>query len=181
MKTLCIVPCGKQKIWDKRPDAGPTRARDVYTGVFAVKCRQYAERFHPSAWCILSAKHGFMLPDEFVPGSYNVSFRTSPPDAKGLDKLRSQAQQKGLDVYKKIVVLGGWSYVKIAEQVFSGREIKKPLIGCTGNGQMMSLLKQSVFYGKPLSSLRGPFCNHRPFAGRKLAGSVDLIREDRSR
>ena len=28
MKTLCIVPCGKKKIWDDNPNAGPTKARE---------------------------------------------------------------------------------------------------------------------------------------------------------
>lgn len=29
MKTLCIVACGKRKIWDKNPIAGPTKAECV--------------------------------------------------------------------------------------------------------------------------------------------------------
>jgi hypothetical protein len=47
MKTLCIVPCGKTKIWDKNPNAGPTKAEYVYVGSFAKKCREYATTFYP--------------------------------------------------------------------------------------------------------------------------------------
>jgi len=47
MKTLCIVPCGKAKIWDKNPKAGPTMAKQVYTGPFAKKCQEYAELYYP--------------------------------------------------------------------------------------------------------------------------------------
>jgi len=62
MRTLCVIPCGKTKIWDKKPDAGSTNARDVYIGPFAKKCREYAEKFYSTSWCILSAKHGFLFP-----------------------------------------------------------------------------------------------------------------------
>jgi len=44
MKTLCIVPCGNWKIWDKNPKAGPTKAEYVYIGPFAKKRRVYAVR-----------------------------------------------------------------------------------------------------------------------------------------
>ena len=44
-KRLCIVPCGKRKIWDEKPNAGPTPARKTYTGVFARTCIMYAEKF----------------------------------------------------------------------------------------------------------------------------------------
>ncbi|BDC36061.1 hypothetical protein MTLP_07430 [Candidatus Methanoliparum sp. LAM-1] len=30
MKTLCIVPCGNRKIWDKNLNAGLTKAEYVY-------------------------------------------------------------------------------------------------------------------------------------------------------
>jgi len=47
MKTLYIVACGKLKIWDKNPNAGPTKAEYVYIGSFAKKCVEYAKRFYP--------------------------------------------------------------------------------------------------------------------------------------
>jgi len=50
MKVLCIIPCGNRKIWDKNPNTGPTRAKDVYIGPFAKKCKDYAEKFYPSSW-----------------------------------------------------------------------------------------------------------------------------------
>ena len=34
MKTLCIVACGKRKIWDKNTNAGPIKAEYVYIGSF---------------------------------------------------------------------------------------------------------------------------------------------------
>jgi len=42
--TLVIVPCGRSKIWDKNPDAGPTVAKDAYAGSPFKVNRRYAER-----------------------------------------------------------------------------------------------------------------------------------------
>jgi len=44
MKTLCIVPCGVEKKWDRNPNAGPNKARYVYIGPFSKKRREYAQR-----------------------------------------------------------------------------------------------------------------------------------------
>lgn len=71
MKSLCIVPCGNKKIWDKYPDAGETRAKDVYIGSFIRKCQEYALKFYPESWCILSAKYGFIFPEEVIEGPYS--------------------------------------------------------------------------------------------------------------
>jgi hypothetical protein len=54
-KRLCIVPCGSAKIWDKNPCAGPQRAADVYTGVFATTCQRYARTYFEE-WVILSGR-----------------------------------------------------------------------------------------------------------------------------
>lgn len=32
MNTFCMTPCGRRKIWDVNPNAGPTPAEKVYTG-----------------------------------------------------------------------------------------------------------------------------------------------------
>lgn len=94
MKTLCIAPCGSKKIWDKDSNAGPTAAKNVYIGPFANKCREYAEKFHPSSWCILSAKHGFLFPDDKIPGPYNVSFNDKKTKPVNIDQLSTQIQKK---------------------------------------------------------------------------------------
>ena len=60
-----------RKIWDINPFAGPTKAKYVYVGPFAKKCKEYAQKFYPSSWCTLSAKYGFLFPNDIVPGPYN--------------------------------------------------------------------------------------------------------------
>jgi hypothetical protein len=147
MQTLCIIPCGNKKIWNIYPNAGPTGARDVYIGIFAKKCRQYAEKFHPSAWCILSAKYGFLMPDDIVPGPYNVSFNDKKTNHITVDELLNQIAQRKLNTYQKIVVLGGKNYVEIASKVFPSKKIFTPLSDCRGIGYMMGRLTKAIIKG----------------------------------
>jgi hypothetical protein len=150
MSTLCIVPCGNRKIWDEIPNAGPTQARYVYIGPFAKKCSEYAERFYPDSWCILSAKHGFLFPDDIVPGSYNVSFNDRRSNPITTTELSQQVKEKKLDRYGEIVILGGRSYVEITVKVFPKKEVHTPLKDCKGIGYMMGRLKTAITRGVPL-------------------------------
>ena len=45
MTTLVIVPCGRSKVWKKRPEAGPTKAKNAYVGSPFKVNREYAEMF----------------------------------------------------------------------------------------------------------------------------------------
>jgi hypothetical protein len=150
MKTLCIVPCGNRKIWDKNPNAGPTKAEYVYVGPFAKKCREYATRFYPSSWCILSAKYGFLLPNDIVPGPYNVSFNDRKTNPITIKELSVQVKEKELDNYERIIILGGKNYVEMANEVFLSKEILTPLSGCRGIGYMMGKLNDAIKRGVPL-------------------------------
>lgn len=107
MNTLCIVPCGKAKVWDRRPALGPTLAREVYVGSFASGARRYAERFYPAVWVILSAKYGFLAPDDLVPGPHEVSFLKPGPEVISVAVLRDQVRARGLDGFEGIVVVAG--------------------------------------------------------------------------
>jgi len=150
MKTLCIVPCGKRKIWDKKPELGPVKAKEAYIGVFTKKCMEYAEKFYPNSWCILSAKHGFLFPEDIVPGPYDVTFNNPKTNPISIDELKRQAKEKALEKYEVIVVLGGKKYVNIIKEVFSNKEVKSPLSGKGGIGKMMKILKEAVTKGKTL-------------------------------
>lgn len=150
MNTLCIIPCGKRKIWDNEPDAGPTNARCVYIGPFAKKCREYAERFYPTSWCILSAKYGFLFPDEIVKGPYNVSFNNKSTNRISLNELSNHIIEKRLNTFDRIVVLGGRNYVNMIKAVFCQKEIHTPLADCQRIGYMMGKLKDSIQIGVPL-------------------------------
>jgi hypothetical protein len=150
MKTLCIVPCGKRKIWDKDPKAGPTEAKNVCTGPFAMSCRRYAERFYPLAWCIISAKHGFLFPEDVVPGPYEATFSKPKTNPITIGELKVQAAKKGFEKYQNIIVIAGKEYVRRVQQVFPEKEISTPLIHCSSQGQMMSKLRNAREKGKPV-------------------------------
>lgn len=143
-RILCIIPCGNRKIWDKTPGAGPTKAKNVYIGPFAKKCKEYAEIFYPSSWCILSAKYGFLFPEDIVPHSYNVSFNDKRTNPISVVDLLDQVRGKRFEGYQKIVVLGGKNYVKIVRHVLSTKDIYSPLGNCKGIGYMMEKLNKAI-------------------------------------
>ena len=158
MKNLCIVPCGKRKIWDEKPkeneskpvDLGPVEAKCAYTGPFSTKCREYAEKFYPGEWCILSAKYGFVLPEEMISGPYNVSFNDKKTCPITIDELILQVRQKKLDDIENVVVLGGKRYASIAEKAFPGKSVSNPLANCRGLGYMMQKINHAIRNGNTL-------------------------------
>lgn len=152
MRTLCIVPCGKIKIWDKHPDAGPTEARRVYIGPFASKCREYAEKFYPDTWYVLSAKYGFITPDFIIEGPYNNTFKTKRTNPISKEELAEQVSLQGLNDYENVVALGGEDYVGRVREVFGGREIVNPLSAFKRNGEMMKALKDAIERSVPIQS-----------------------------
>lgn len=147
---LCVVPCGSKKIWDVNPHAGPTKARDVYIGPFAKACIEYAEKFYPNSYVILSAKYGFLFPDDVIPSPYNVTFKDRATNPISVEELRRQAEEKGLMKYDEIVVIAGSDYVKMVKKVFRDKKIITPLKGLGGIGPMISALKRAVMEGKEL-------------------------------
>jgi hypothetical protein len=147
---LCVVPCGSLKIWSKNPNAGPTKAKEVYIGNFSRTCIEYAEKFYPNSYIILSAKYGFLFPDELIPEDYNVTFNDPKTKPIGVDELRKQVKEKGLTRYDKIVVVAGSSYVNIVRKVFAGKKIVTPLKGLGGMGPMISAMKKAIREGKEL-------------------------------
>jgi len=147
---LCIVPCGSLKIWDRNPDAGQVRARDAYIGSFARTSIEYAEKFYPGSYVILSAKYGFLFPDEVIPENYNVTFNDPKTNPISVEELRKQAERKGLMKYDEIVVVAGSEYVKIVKKVFAGKRIITPLKGLGGMGSMISAMKRAIREGREL-------------------------------
>jgi hypothetical protein len=154
MKNLCIVPCAKRKIWDNKPDLGPVEAKYAYVGPFSTKCRKYAEKFHPGEWCILSAKYGFVLPEEMISGPYDVSFNDKKTCPITIDELIQQIKQKRLDEIENVVVLGGKRYATIAEKAFLGKSVSNPLANCRGLGYMMQKINQAIRNGDTLFSMQ---------------------------
>ena len=143
-KRLCIIPCGRTKIWDKRPEAGSTAAQDVYIGTFSKSCQAYARRFFEE-WVVLSAKHGFLRPLDVLEENYDVSFTSDRELVITKERMREQLLEKGLAGYDEVVVLGGKKYARAVQGVFSETvRLKFPLSGYRGIGYMVQALQEAV-------------------------------------
>ncbi len=148
-KTLVIVPCGKEKIWDGEPGRGATPAREAYTSAFFRTNRGYAEHFG-EAWMVLSAKYGFVRPFDLLPETYDVTFNRKGPGLVSGERLREQVRELGLDGYGTVVCLGGAGYRRAAGEAFApfGIEIVAPFAGLK-IGAMQGATKRAVTTGEP--------------------------------
>ncbi len=137
---LVIIGCGKGKIWDKYPDAGPTMAKDAYTGSYFRANRRYAEA-QGCDWMILSAKYGLIEPDFIIPGPYNVTFKdpsTHPVTAEG---MQTQVFKHQLARYLIIVILGGREYIEITERTLGWLDVRfeTPFAGMSMGEQIAAI------------------------------------------
>ena len=99
---------------------------------------------------ILSAKYGFIYPNEIIPQNYDVCFHIKNSKTISLDKLKIQAEKKNFDEYDSITVLGGKFYTKLIIDLFPDKEIINPLDGCKGIGYMLKKINDSIKSNKKL-------------------------------
>lgn len=144
MSVLCIISCGKQKIWDKDIKAGPIKSKDIYTGSFTKKCIEYAEKFYKDSYCILSAKYGLLFPDEIVKGPYDECFHKKDSNSITKEEIRLQIKDKNIDKYEKFVILGGKFYTSMFKDICPEKVVINPLDGCQGIGKMMKKLNMLI-------------------------------------
>ncbi|WP_404452388.1 hypothetical protein LG329_18695 [Virgibacillus necropolis] len=150
MRQLSIIPCGKKKIWDKEPERGATSAKHTYIGTFHTLCRNYALRF-TDQWVVLSAKHGFLLPEDMVDENYDVTFNQKNNEIITIERLQEQVKVKKLDQFDELIILTGKKYKKVIEGSFDKHMTKKfPLETYSGMGYMQQALKQAVENNIPI-------------------------------
>jgi len=149
MKTMCIVPCGKEKIWKKYPSAGPTLAKDVYTSTFAKKWQEYARKFYGETYLILSAKFGFLFPNDIVPSDYNVTFNNLHPIK--IPELIQIAQGKQLFQFDVFVIVAGCNYSEIVRRIFPGAVIVTPFAKCQNMFEMIQEMNKAIREGRPIN------------------------------
>jgi len=139
--TLVIVPCGKSKIWDRKPDIGPVQASDAYIGgPFKLNC-QYAKLFG-DRWLILSAKYGFVEPEFSIPRPYDISFKRK--SSKPISN-QEQAEKMALTKYSTIIGLGGKEYRDALLATFDGctTRLVFPFTGLS-IGKSMQAVKRAI-------------------------------------
>jgi hypothetical protein len=122
MKKLVVAQCGGRKIWKDDASIRLIKAKDAYTSTYFKKQRAYAERFGDS-WVILSAKYGFLDPEDKIE-DYNVTFKKKSTQPISTDKLAEQVKRKKLGSFDEIVVLGGKEYLDSTIQAFAGTGVK---------------------------------------------------------
>ena len=149
MRTLVVVPCGKRKIWDKYPTAGPTKAEDVYKGPPFKVNREYAEKYG-DRWVILSAKYGFIDPSFIISENYDVTFKDPSTKPISVRALKEQIKQKALDGFDVVVVLGGKDYADVVCNAFGGLKVrvKAPVAGLQ-LGYAMGAVRKAIDEGCP--------------------------------
>ncbi|MBM7598789.1 hypothetical protein JOC34_001146 [Virgibacillus halotolerans] len=151
MKKLCVIPCGKKKIWDLEAHYPQAPAKEVYLSTFHKLCRQYAEQF-TDQWVVLSGKHGFLFPDDMVDGPYDVTFGQRNAKVISIERLKQQVIDKQLDHYDELVILTGKKYKPYINGAFDEMMKKTfPLADYKGIGYMQKALKQAIEAKKSLS------------------------------
>ena len=93
MKRLCIIPCGKKKIWDKYPDYGSMEAKDVYISPFGKACQAYATMFLRIG-LYYRQKHGFLRPNDIVLENYDLAFNSKSDEIISMEQLKQQMIEK---------------------------------------------------------------------------------------
>jgi len=148
VSSLVVVPCGKSKIWDKYPTAGPTKAEDVYIGPPFKVNREYAEKYG-DRWVILSAKYGFIDPGFIISENYNVTFNNPSTNPISIRALKQQIKQQALDSFDVVVVLGGKDYADVVYDAFAGFDvkIKAPVAGLQ-LGYAMGAVRKAIDEGR---------------------------------
>ncbi|BCC99753.1 hypothetical protein BC30048_2656 [Bacillus cereus] len=149
MKRICIIPCGKKKIWDKHSDYGPMEAKDVYISPFGKACQAYATMFFKN-WVILSAKHGFLRPNDIVLENYDLAFDSKSDEVINIEQLQKQMVDKSLLQFDEIVLLAGKKHKKVVTKLYPEEMITYPLEGCKGIGYMLQRLKEAVKEGEEI-------------------------------
>lgn len=101
-------------------------------------------------WVILSAKHGFLRPNDIVLENYDLAFDSKSDEIISMEQLKQQMIEKELLQFDEIVLLAGKKHKKVVTQLYQEEIIKYPLAGCKGIGYMLQRLKGAVGEGKEL-------------------------------
>ena len=100
---------------------------------------------------ILSAKYGFLEPDQIIPENYNVTFNDPSTNPISLEELKKQIE-RSYSHYTCIVALGGRTYSEIVSQAFI--DDKTSIIAtATGLpiGKAMGKVKNAIRASKPFT------------------------------
>ena len=146
---LVVVGCASRKVWNNLAIAPDQPAGQAYASPIFKKSRAYAEQLG-CAWVILSAKYGFLQPEEMI-RDYDETFNRHSPGLVDAPTLKRQVKKKGLDRYSEVLVLAGRSYVVRVRAAFegTGARIVEPMKGLR-LGMRLRWLSEKLERGKRL-------------------------------
>ncbi|EEK94512.1 hypothetical protein bcere0027_25450 [Bacillus cereus AH676] len=124
-------------------------AKDVYISPFGKACQAYATMFFEN-WVILSAKHGFLRPNDIVLENYDLAFDSKSDEVINIEQLQKQMVDKSLLQFDEIVLLAGKKHKKVVTKLYPEEMITYPLEGCKGIGYMLQRLKEAVKEGEEI-------------------------------
>lgn len=122
LDTLAIIPCTKAKIWDNLPHLGPVIAQNVYTNPFHSLARSYIQK-RSNSWYIMSAKYGFLHPDDVIPETYDITFDRKNDPYISDEQLKFQMNEKNFSNFKNVIVICNERYVERIQRALSGLDI----------------------------------------------------------
>jgi len=137
---ICIIPCGSKKIYDVNPFIKDVTADKLYVGSFHSLCKRYS-KYISDEYCILSAKHGFIFPEDIIEENYNVTFNDKKTNPISIQTLKQQLFK--FEKYNSIICLCGRRYHDIIESVFD-RSIENRLKGLKGMGYMVQYMTNEI-------------------------------------
>jgi len=137
---IIIIACGKKKIFSDNPTCQRTYAKDLYTGNFHKTSQEYALNF-ADEFCILSAKFGFLFPNDIITEDYDVTFKDKKTNPITIKELKKQI--KIFNNYDIIETACGKIYHDIIEDVFE-KKIHNHLTGLSGMGFMIQYMKNKI-------------------------------------
>ena len=119
-------------------------------GSFHKACQQYARRFYPGEWFILSAKYGLLDPMDLIE-DYDQSFVNETATAR-TDELAAHFHAMGVN---RIISLGGGAYSDFIKRAASGIEVQEPFkdVGPEGHkgkiGCRVQAMQRRIADGRP--------------------------------
>ncbi len=120
---------------------GTIEARKAYEGNLTKLAIKFVEKYK-LPYVILSAKYGFLFPDEKIK-NYDLTFDKKSLKTISIQELKKQILKKSLLKYDTIIVIGGKSYVEIVKKVFKNKRVLNPLEGLR-YGQKLKRLKDAI-------------------------------------
>jgi len=144
---ICIISCGARKVWKSDNSRKLVPAKDAYTGPLFKKCKEYAERFFPENWFIISDKYGLIRPDALI-SDYNISPDAVKGNHQFVEYIARQKIQLGITA-SIITTTSGKIHQDILNKAFPESSFQNP-VAKLSQGKRLQKLNQLLNDGRKL-------------------------------